>query len=441
MSDRTLTLPQPAVVAGVGARRSETPLRSHLGWLLAAVWLLSRGIMAAVWTAKAQFIAYDVQYYFTELGSAGRPGGDALIEYPAPIVWLLEVMRWLSGPDISAFTYCFVLAMFALDAVTTVILWQQSQAAASYWTAFIFAIGSLIWFRIDLIPAAAVALSLFWFARRPAASGMAMAVGAATKLWPALLILPLLGLDRRSLKRAIGFLLAGGGLGLASLLATGWTRSISPLTWQSDRGLQVEAVVASLPMARQAFGEKGYRIFLSKYNAWEIAGPGVQGWIDLSDALLFACVALTLLLTWLISFGGVGLPGHSLAAVQRPDRRDVRRHAGILAVVALICFVIIANKTFSPQYIIWLSGPLAMLVAERLHGADRAHALGLAGLGLLVALGTQQVFPLNYGGVLDARPGETMLLLVRNAAMVLLTLWATWRAITVALRVGRSGVD
>ena len=57
----------------------------------------------------------------------------------------------------------------------------------------------------------------------------------------------------------------------------GWTRSISPVTWQSDRGLQIESIVATVPMIRHAFISPDlFHTELSQYNAWEIFGPGVD---------------------------------------------------------------------------------------------------------------------------------------------------------------------
>lgn len=53
----------------------------------------------------------------------------------------------------------------------------------------------------------------------------------------------------------------------------------------------------------------------------------------------------------------MGLPGHRRALPADPDR-DAQRHEAMLwALLAIIVGVIVANKAFSPQYMMWLAGP------------------------------------------------------------------------------------
>ncbi len=406
--------------------------------LWSIVWIFSRGLMFWVWWTRSRFISQDVAYYFSQL--TGNPPESALAEYPTPVVWLLALIRLVSADKQALFLTLFALTMFSLDAAATVVLYRCSRWAALYWAVFTFNLGALIWFRIDLIPAVAVMLALIWLSSRPIASGVAIAVGAATKLWPTLLIVPLLGRLPEARQRGTGFVLAGVALGAASLLLAGWRRSVSPLTWQSDRGLQIESIAATWPMIRHTGAAGGgYRVWLSTHNAWEITGPGVAGWLRFSDVLMVSVVLLTLLLGWLIALGGAGLPAHTLAQANDPLRADARNQAMVTAVVAIICAMMVANRTFSPQYMIWLSGPLGMLVSMHQARPDLRHSLCLGLLGLGVAALTQQVFPLNYGALLSnpGDPATTALLTIRNLLMVLLAVWSGARAIQLGLRVGR----
>ena len=409
------------------------------GFVAFAFWLLSRALMALLWSDAETFIDHDVRYYFWQLANDGVAG--ALIEYPTPIAVFLDAIRLVAGPSENAYVAAFVLVMAVLDGIATVWLWHsQGHAAACYWAGYTFAIGSLIWFRIDLLPAVAVLAASIWIVRRPVASGAAIAVGAATKLWPAMLIAPMLGTDRWGKRRSWGFLTMGAALGLASLAFFGWTRSASPLGWQSDRGLQIESIMATVPMIRHAFAPVDrYYTELSQYNAWEIYGPGVDQWLVAADCLLAASVVLALVLGWLIAFGGAGLPGHRLAQANDPACISQRGHAILLAQVALICLTIMANKTFSPQYMIWLGGPLAVLLSRPLPRKDKVAARLLAGLGLVCAALTHLVFPLNYSGLISehAHPGETRLLVARNLVMVALCLTSVTLALKSAWRCGR----
>lgn len=424
----TATRPKPLVRA---------PSPSAEAFAAVVAWVLSRAIMGVVWYRRVQFIDHDVRYYFWQ----SRAGiGSTLVEYPTPIAALLSVLAHITGPSENTYVAAFVALMFLLDAAATIWLWSRfGRRAAVYWAVFTFLIGSLIWFRIDLIPAVAVLAGLIWLNRRPAHAGAAVALGAATKLWPAVLIAPMLGAGRPARRRGLGFLVLGGGVGLASLLLFGWTRSVSPLVWQADRGLQIESIPATWLMTVRTFDPGSmYWLRLSRYNAWEIFGPGVDAWLNVADVLMGMFVLLAIVLAWLIALGGAGLPGHSARAAAAPDRTRARTHAIVLAQIALICAVMVANKTFSPQYMIWLGGPLAVLVTLPSSGRQRIESWALSGLGLVVAALTQLIFPLSYGGLLaqPADPSTTLLLIGRNLLMLVLTIAAGTIAVREAWQLG-----
>ncbi|GAA2179557.1 hypothetical protein GCM10009785_06650 [Brooklawnia cerclae] len=427
--------PTPPVPAASQSGRAVAALASTV------IWLLSRAVMGVLWYRREQFIDNDVRYYLWQ--SASGDIGSSLVEYPTPIAVFLGVLARVAGSSENTYVATFVALMFLLDAAATIWLWTRfSRRAATYWATFTFLVGSLIWFRIDLIPAVTVLAGLVWLNRRPGSAGAAVALGAATKLWPAVLVAPMLGVDRPGRRRGLGFLAAGGALGLVSLLLFGWERSASPLVWQSDRGLQIESIPATWLMALRAFHpDSSHWLELSQYNAWEIYGPGVDAWLVVADVLMGLFVVLAVVLAWFIALGGAGLPGHSARAAADPERSMARTHAIVLAQTALICAVMVANKTFSPQYMIWLSGPLAVLVTLPVPRRQRIEARWLGGLGLVVAALTQLVFPLGYGGILADPPhvSTTLLLVGRNLLMIILTVATATAALREAWRLGSVG--
>jgi hypothetical protein len=92
----------------------------------------------------------------------------------------------------------------------------------------------------------------------------------------------------------------------------------------------------------------------------------------------------------------------------------------------------VTNKTLSPQYILWLGGPIAVLLVQT--PLDRRVRRVAAGL-LLTAGISQFVYPLFYSGIdgesATRRPWVTALLLTRNALVVWLTVVAcaaAWQA-------------
>ena len=440
-------------------------------WVGVVCWLLSRSVMTYVFVVQTSFVRADVLYYFTSIDHTSMTSPDdlahALVEYPVPVVWIMQMLRAVSGPSKDVYVFLFALCLAVLDALCSWMLWTRvSRLSSLLWMAFIFLIGPLAWFRIDLIPAVCVLIALRELERRPRIAGAAIALGAATKLWPALLIVPMLGLpilcsrqgegpglpgnraglpglpgNRAGLRRGAGFLAFGLAAGLSSLVTEGLTRSASPLTWQSGRGLQVESIWAT-PVMLARLGQSGdqWEVRLSRYNAYEIFGPHVEALTGLASAAMVALIALVAVLGWLIVLGGVGLPRHSLRMAGAERRRRDRTLAITLSTLAIVAGVIVANKTFSPQYMIWLAGPFAVLIATQLRSKDRHHAAVMLVLGLVAAALTQLEFPLNYAALVrphDPGIGVTLILAIRNGLMVVLAVYSSVLAVRAAWRVGR----
>ena len=208
----------------------------------------------------------------------------------------------------------------------------------------------------------------------------------------------------------------------ASLAAVGWERTVSPVTWQSGRGLQIESVPATPLMWLRTFTDNpSWPISLSDYNALEIeaGSPGVGLMLGVATALTAATVALT---AWLS------------ARLIRNLRRDdpLLQPAILFSVLAVVLATIVSNKTLSPQYILWLGGPMAALLLtgmpERLRRHLRVHAVALVIVGAL----TQLSYPWGAYGVMAIPLGsgpETAVLVLRNLALVVLTGHAVWLAL------------
>lgn len=409
------------------------------GALVAAGWLTTRVLMAAVWWYRCQYIAADVSYYFAQLHQNLRP---PLSEYPTPILWLMRLIDLAAGGNQTAFIDLVVALMVALDAAVTVALFLRASAvAAGFWVVFLALLGPILWFRIDLIPAACVTLALLWLKQKPVISGSMLAIGAATKLWPALLILPLLGKGRAARHRLAGFVVTGAVTALASLVVNGWARSVSPITWQTDRGLQIESLWATWPMIRHAIDPGICIVQMSKYNAYQVYGPGVTTGMSAASlmmdiAFVFAAVVTGMLVLWPMVLAPLLRRWRHTAAPAVSGRHG---YAMLLSATAIILTMIAANKTFSPQYLIWLAGPLGLILARAKTVGERRAAVWVAVLGCTAAGLTQSEFPLNYGGLVSDLSGDvgvTSILVARNLLIacltVLLMVWAliaAWRTI------------
>jgi hypothetical protein len=387
------------------------------GRAIAITWLVSRALMLALLALKAErYIIGDVGYYWRKiagLSAAGLP--NTLNEYPTPVTWLLWIPYGLAGGNRPAYFVLFVVLMLALDATFTWALWRvagrRHDRAVDFWLLFVFLMGPLCYFRFDILPAVLAGGALLAARRWPAITGALTGLGAAVKLWPALLIGSFLSHrpDRRG--ASLGFVAVGFGLALVSLLAGGWARLVSPLTWQSDRGLQIESIWATPLMVARAVSPSRWAVAMSRYQAYEVFGPGVR------PLLLLSTVATVLGLAVIVAlyFRAFRAAGSTPVAVG-------------LAILSTVAIMTITNKTLSPQYLLWMGGPMAalMLLRSQATPVERSAIFRLAGQLLILALLTQLVYPLLYNGLLG-RWGHagivlsSLLTALRNLALVAFT--------------------
>ena len=188
----------------------------------------------------------------------------------------------------------------------------------------------------------------------------------------------------------------GGGANLFSFLSS-----------QGTRGLQVESVAAT-PWVLAASGYRGIVIgFNSKIVTFEVSGPGtavVAGAMDFALALAFFALAV---LIWRARRGGA--------------------HVLLTAALATLALQIVFNKVGSPQFVCWLAAPVAAALSQGLASADRPprptreswHSWRVLAILLLAVAGlTQWVYPLGYGGLLEAHLGMGLVLALRNVLVV-----------------------
>lgn len=394
--------------------------RADRAWLSAPIligtFLVTRVLTFLMWQSdRAEFVANDVSYYGHHLWQLEQGTPDVMMEYPPPAVWILHAIYRIGGGWETWFPF-YAGFFLILDAAVALSLYRERRwQGALFWILFTGANGAIVWFRFDLLPSALVAWACLWIVSRPRLAGAMIGLGAAIKLWPALLIAPMLAPDpRRSpgLQRLLGFLVVGGGLGIVSVLIEGLGRNLGPLTWQGDRGLQIESVPATWIMFVRTFTESPHwHIELSEFNALELFGPGVEATLTVASVLNVVWFGLTAWLTFVL----------------------IRRKAGpdaiLLAILAIVLTTIVVNKTLSPQYILWLGGPVAALLVRSGTGWLRRHLHVLAVSLVIIGALTQYTYPWGAYGIFALPLGsapETSVLVLRNLAVVVLTGYAYW---------------
>jgi hypothetical protein len=205
--------------------------------------------------------------------------------------------------------------------------------------------------------------------------------------------------------------------GIAVVAATvalgGVDRLLSPLTWQSDRGLQIESLPALPLMVAWAFVRDPWTVEFSRFITSQVSGPGEQLLIGLATLATAAALVLMAAL-WL-----------------RAWRRGSLIGAETVGWIMLTTtgLLILTNKVFSPQYLLWLS-PVAIAmvaVAPRADTGVRRFVVLLLSVGIL----TQLIYPILYlwvSGVYWANPLGVALLAIRDLALIGFVVYAGRRA-------------
>ena len=386
-------------------------------------WIISRAVMIMLFWFFEFGTMNDVNYYFTNLNTASTLGvGYALPEYPLPVAALLALPYVLSFGNIVAYRVGFVVMMLLVDALFTRQLYvhqgRRNTAPVTLWLAAAPLLGPLMITRFDLIPGVLVAASLLWLQSKPHRSGAAIALGTGIKLWP-ILVLPAIAAPLHSrLRVIIGSLVTAAVLITASLAIGGWDRFISPLRYQTDRGLQIEAPISWPLMAAWAIHKAPWIVFFSeKSHSVEVSGPG-------ASFLLALATLLTLL---------------ALITIAAFSLRAWRAQNSITpSAIALIAFtsvgtIILTNKVFSPQYIQWLvpiavaalaltPGDISMREADddpAIEHDDLALRRAVTSL-LIVGLLTHMIYPRLYNWVSQSQPTNPLgvvLLLIRDLGL------------------------
>ncbi|MDH4112549.1 MAG: glycosyltransferase 87 family protein [Actinomycetota bacterium] len=244
--------------------------------------------------------------------------GQNCDEYPVVAMYVMRAAAWISGDDYTPFYWVNALLLTGFAVAIAVMLYVANGSRALYFALAptLLVYGTVNW---DLV---AVALStmglLAFFRRRDRAAGVALGLGAATKLYPALLVVPLLA-ERMRERRPDG------------AIVLGWT---TVGTW----------LVANLPFA--VIAPTAWLTFF-RFN-------GERG-ADFDSLWYIACrhteICPTTRVINVASFGVFLAVAAAVWAIK------VRRHPDFarwtLGLPVLVAFLL-SNKVYSPQYGLWL---------------------------------------------------------------------------------------
>jgi hypothetical protein len=254
-----------------------------------------------------------------------------------------------------------------------------------------------VYARYDVMVTAVAVAALLAGARHPRVTGALAAFGALLKVWPALLLVG--AVRRRTWASAVVT-----AAGLAALFAVSVPGAFAFLTFQRDRGTEVESLGSLVFHVARHFGWDGE--VLLNYGSIEFLGPHV-------DQVSTAALALTgaafgWLLLWRLR--AARFTPHTLADA---------------AFTAVLLFTV-TSRVISPQYLVWLIGLAAVCLTHR---ASRMGAPAL--MVVFASFVTVLEFPLGFTHVVTSDWYGITLLVLRNGLLAAAALTAArrlWRS-------------
>lgn len=397
-----------------------------------AAWALTNAVIVGVlifWP----FANGDPMYYFRnslEEPQAPSQGAVPLTEYPDAGLWPVRAIIQLSGDHAYVFLTLFSAVLIALSTAFFFYLLNRSHRAALFWTAFTAAAGPIVYSRLDLIPGLLVAATAAALFTHPKLASALLGFAAMSKLWPAALAAGLVDKWNRS-ATWVRLATFGGTLvvvGAITALTSGWDRLVSPLTYQDVRGLQIESILATPLIVAATIFPGQWHIAKAPSKSYELFGPGVDQLVTASSVLM-ACTML---------FGLAWALWHFLGDAWSP-------RSTALFFLTMVLLLIVSNKVFSPQYVVWFGPLLAVLVAKQPEEPGASAQAGtsseadalrkLTWLSVLVAALTTAVFPFTYNLLFEGPHWFAALVLTaRNILMVYITYLALKATIHAGLK-------
>ncbi len=279
-----------------------------------------------------------------------------------------------------------------------------SRTALVWWAALVAVSWASVALRYDLWAVLCVLVAVLVVDRRPGAAGVALGLGTMLKLYP-IAVLPVLCVwaiarrDRPGLVR----LLVGCSSVVVLVMAAAWALagpdSLQWLSYQADRGLQIESLGAGLLMGLHVlFGQP---VDVGRgFGTIQVESSGSDLFVAASPIVLVVLLGVVVL----VAFRRFRLDADRLGRV-------VPRPSIVLASVAAISALLVGSKVLSVQYVIWLV-PFAPFLPVRMRW-----------LVLAIAALSTAIYTVDYPGLMQLEPPWILALVVRNGLLAVLLAW------------------
>lgn len=340
------------------------------------------------------------QGWYEILRTGTYPLDDVTWQYPPAAA--LAILSPGLLPFLDYASAFFVLAFLADLVVLTLLLYAGARPGRTWRGAWVWVVGlpllgPTVYARYDVMVTAVAVAALLAGGRHPRLMGALTAFAALLKVWPVLLLLGARG--RRAWSSA-----AVTAVSLAALFAVSMPGAFAFLTFQRDRGTEVESLGSLVFHVARQFGWNGQ--VLLNYGSVEFLGDYVD--VVSNAALALSAVAFGWLLLWRVR-----------------ARRFAPQTLADAAFVAVLMFTT-TSRVISPQYMVWLVGLAAVCLCFR-----GSRMVVPARLVLVASFVTVLEFPIWFSHVVMSDGLGITLLFARNGLLVVATLLAAldlWQA-------------
>ncbi|CAM5512436.1 hypothetical protein [Leifsonia shinshuensis] len=281
--------------------------------------------------------------------------------------------------------------------------------AAWWWLGFLLLLGPISLGRLDAVSGSLAIIGLLWLTFHERAAVVTLTIATWIKVWPAAIIVAAVIAMKTRWRIVVIGAVTSLVIAAVPLIFGGGMHVFSFITTQTDRGIQIEAPVATFWMWQAAFHVPDAVVYYDQdLLTFQVTGQGTVAAGSLMNPLL----ALTVLVVALIGI------------------RSLRRGTPYTRILpelslALVTAFIAFNKVGSPQYIIWLAAPVVIGLVYQGRGFKTPAILVLT-----IAALTQVIYPYLYSGLLVPLPSMVAVLTARNLMYFVVLGWtigALWR--------------
>jgi len=372
---------------------------------ITAIWELLGDAVTdiALYQAYGERVAAGLVPY-RDFGFEYPPGALPAIVAPALVTSSLHAYR---VAFVAEMALVGVLGVLVLDAALSRLDLPRRERVLSLAVVALtpLLLGGVILTRFDLLPAALVVAAIaLAVAGRPRAAALVVGIGAAVKLYPALL-LPPLAIDawrrggRRELAIVLGLAAAPIVLAYLAFLVIAPDGVLDSLGRQVGRPLQIESLGAGVLLVLHHAVGMGLG-WTSGSGSQNLTGTGAGALAVVQGVAQVAAVALV----WVSYARGPSTAGRLV------------RHAA----ASVVAFVAL-SKVLSPQFLVWL-----VLLVPLVGGPRRRAAMVLTVAACAL---TAIWFPARYWDLVrDFDPLSSWLVLLRGLVLLALLAALTWPA-------------